>query len=158
MRYLVLSAVVLLLASKLGTETLNVQSPGGVQPANPIDTFHKANKGQRSTLSAADRAALIRRAKLHFQGIEPPPEETDAPMKDDEPNAYELMIDRLLAVPESGEKTGRGWLGTARYSYGKEPMGSPANTVPYRDWVIEMLNAEKSPMPQKQPTPKPEKK
>ena len=64
----------------------------------------------------ADKRTLIRRATFDLLGLPPTPEEVDAFVKDDSPDAYEKLIDRLLASPHYGERWGRHWLDVARYA------------------------------------------
>ena len=94
----------------------------------------------------ADRLALIRRAYLDLTGLPPQPEEVLAYMADDSPNAYERMIDRLLASPRYGERWGRHWLDVAGYadSEGKtdQDLRRPF-AWRYRDYVIRSFNADK---------------
>lgn len=112
---------------------------------NPIDAF-VADRLHREGLSMspeADRYALIRRVYLDLIGIPPTPAEADAFVADTSPNAYEKIVDRLLASPHYGERWARRWLDLARYSdtngYEKD---RPRSIWPYRDWVIDALNAD----------------
>ena len=94
----------------------------------------------------ADRRTLIRRATFDLLGLPPTPEEVDAFVADNSPDAYEQLIDRLLASPAYGERWARHWLDVARYAdtkgyaFGKERKFAYAYT--YRDWVIDSLNAD----------------
>lgn len=89
----------------------------------------------------ADRYALIRRVSLDLTGLPPTPEETEAFVNDHDPQAYEKLVDRLLASPRYGERWARDWLDLVRYSdtngYEKDRERS---IWPYRDWVIRALN------------------
>ena len=91
----------------------------------------------------ADRATLIRRASLDLTGLPPSPEEVSAFLDDDRPDAYERVVDRLLASPHYGERQARPWLDQARYAdtngYEKDERRS---IWPYRDWVIDALNRD----------------
>ena len=91
----------------------------------------------------ADRATLIRRLSLDLVGMPPTPEEVEAFRQDDSPDAYEKLVDRLLASPHYGERWARRWLDLARYAdtngYEKDRTRS---IWPYRDWVIRALNAD----------------
>ena len=91
----------------------------------------------------ADRATLIRRLSLDLIGLPPTPEEVQAFEQDQAPDAYERVVDRLLASPHYGERWARRWLDLARYAdtngYEKDRTRS---IWPYRDWVIEALNAD----------------
>ncbi len=89
----------------------------------------------------ADRTTLIRRVTLDLIGLPPTPAEVDAFVADKSPNAYEKVVDRLLASPHYGERWGREWLDAARYadSDGFE-KDKPRWVWFYRDWVINSLN------------------
>jgi mono/diheme cytochrome c family protein len=96
----------------------------------------------------ADRRVLIRRATLDLIGLPPTPEEIDAFEKDKSPDAYEKVVDRLLASPRYGERWGRHWLDVARYAdddiRGLDPRGRGYMPLDgayvYRDWVIKAMN------------------
>src|SRR5690606_18306248 len=85
---------------------------------NPIDRFVLAKlDGEGLTPSeAADRITLIRRLFLDLIGLPPTPEEVDAFLADDSPDADRNLIERLLASPHYGERWGRMWLDAARYA------------------------------------------
>ena len=112
-------------------------------PRNEIDYFILARLEQEGLAPAAeeDRARLIRRVSLDLIGLPPTPEEVDAFVADTRPDAYERVVDRLLASPHYGERWARPWLDLARYAdtqgYEKDPRRS---MWPYRDWVINALN------------------
>jgi hypothetical protein len=86
--------------------------------ATPIDRFLLARlQQQRLTYSSpADKATLIRRAALDLTGLPPTPDEIDAFLADNSPQAYERLLDRLLASPRYGERWGRHWLDVAGYA------------------------------------------
>jgi Protein of unknown function (DUF1553)/Protein of unknown function (DUF1549)/Planctomycete cytochrome C len=112
---------------------------------NAIDSFILARlEGAGLAPSGtADRATLIRRVSLDLIGLPPTPEEVETFLNDQSPNAYEALVDRLLASPHYGERWGRRWLDLARYAdtngYEKDRTRS---MWPYRDWVIRALNAD----------------
>ena len=112
---------------------------------NPIDNFVLARleKANLTPAPEADRYTLIRRVSLDLIGIPPTPDEADAFVRDSRPDAYERLIDRLLASPHYGERWARLWLDLARYAdtngYEKD---RPRSMWPYRDWVIHALNAD----------------
>lgn len=95
---------------------------------------------------AADRRALIRRLHHDLTGLPPSPEEVEAFLADSSPDAYERLVDRLLASPAYGERWGRHWLDVARYAdtkdlvllYGPDRIRPYSYT--YRDYVIRALN------------------
>jgi hypothetical protein len=113
---------------------------------NPIDSFIQARLASEglSPSPPADRATLVRRVYLDLIGLPPTPEEADAFINDPAPDAYEKLVDRLLASPRYGERWARRWLDLARYAdtNGFE-KDRPRSIWPYRDWVINALNADK---------------
>ncbi len=114
---------------------------------NPIDAFLLAPLPERGLRFApeADRRTLIRRATFDLHGLPPTPEEVDAFLADAAPDAYERLIDRLLASPRYGERWGRHWLDVAGYAdsegYTQEDSVR-AYAYKYRDYVIRSLNAD----------------
>ena len=112
---------------------------------NPIDRFILARlRDEKLTQSAeADRATLIRRVSLDITGLPPTPEEVADFLADTRPDAYERLVDRLLASPHYGERWTRHWLDLARYgdSHGFTIDG-PRSMWPYRDWVIDAINQD----------------
>jgi hypothetical protein len=110
---------------------------------NPIDNFILARLETEKLQPSpeADKATLLRRLSLDLTGLPPTPEELDAFQKDNSKNAFEKVVDRLLASPRYGEKWARLWLDLARYAdsdgYEKDP---PRSMWPYRDWVINAFN------------------
>ncbi len=118
---------------------------------NPIDAFVLAgleSRGLRPT-PPADKATLLRRVTFDLIGLPPTPEETDAFLKDDAPDSYEKVVDRLLASPNYGERWARHWLDVARFSesHGFEYDRIRDNAWRYRDYVIQAFNDDK-PYPQ----------
>ena len=111
---------------------------------NAIDAFILARlerEGLKPSVEA-ERATLLRRVSLDLIGLPPTPEEIDAFLADRAADAYEKQVDRLLASPHYGERWGRRWLDLARYAdtngYEKD---RPRSIWPYRDWVINAINA-----------------
>ncbi len=91
----------------------------------------------------AERATLLRRASLDIIGLPPTVAELDAFLDDRAPDAYERMIDRLLASPHFGERWARPWLDLARYADTQGYEKDDRRTIwAYRDWVITSLNAD----------------
>jgi hypothetical protein len=84
----------------------------------------------------ADRHALLRRATFDLTGLPPTPEEIDAFLKDDAPEAFARVVDRLLASRAFGERWGRHWLDGVRYATDVDKRGL------YRDWVVRAFNAD----------------
>jgi hypothetical protein len=114
-------------------------------PRTAIDNFILARLEAEGLSPApeADRFALARRLYLDLIGVPPTPEETSAFVNDQSPKAYEKLVDKLLIDPRYGERWARRWLDLARYAdtngYEKD---RPRSIWPYRDWVIDSLNAD----------------
>jgi hypothetical protein len=116
--------------------------------ANPIDAFLLAQLREKGFgfSPIADKRTLIRRATFDLTGLPPTPKEIDAFLADKSPNAYEKLIDRLLASPHYGERWGRHWLDVAGYADSEgfdqtDPVRATA--WKYRDYVIRSYNADK---------------
>lgn len=128
-----------------------VDPPGETDAAwqrTPIDRFVLAAlnaQGLRRN-PIADRRVLIRRAYFDLIGLPPTPEEVEAFVADPADDAYERLVDRLLASPHYGERWGRHWLDVARYadSDGMETDRDRPNAFHYRDFVIRALNGDLS--------------
>jgi len=114
---------------------------------NPIDRFLEAARQQHGLHAAprADRHTLVRRAYLDLLGLPPTPAQADAFVNDRSPDAWEHLVDALLASPHYGERYGRLWLDVARYadSGGFEYDVHRPNAWRYRDYVIASLNGDK---------------
>ena len=93
----------------------------------------------------ADKLTLIRRASLDLLGLPPTQQEIDAFLADQSPDAYERLIDRLLASPHYGERWGRHWLDVAGYADSDGFTNDPVRpyAYKYRDYVIRALNGDK---------------
>ena len=118
------------------------------QTANPIDAFILARlEAKGLTFSPpADRATLMRRAYFDLTGLPPEPAEVKAFLADNAPDAYEKLIEKLLASPRYGERWGRYWLDLAGYadSEGKREQDLPRpHAWRYRDYVVRSFNADK---------------
>ncbi len=114
---------------------------------NAIDRFVLA-KLQAEGLEPsppADRRTLIRRLSFDLTGLPPAPEDVEAFLADSSPQAYELLVERLLASPRYGERWGRHWLDVARFgeSQGYERDKIREHAWGYRDYVIRSFNADK---------------
>jgi cytochrome c553 len=115
----------------------------------PIDSFvlSKLEQNALTPSQPASKETLIRRASYDLIGLPPTPEEVKAFVNDHSPNAFEKVVDRLLASPHYGERWGRFWLDTARYA---DTTGSDAKNEDYRyeyawtyrDWVINSFNSD----------------
>src|SRR5205807_2836110 len=96
-------------------------------------------------VAKASAEVLIRRATLDLIGLPPTPEEIEAFVKDESPEAFEKLVNRLLDSPQYGERWGRHWLDVARYADtgGFEADHLYPNAWRYRDYVIRSFNADK---------------
>ncbi|HEY8504581.1 MAG TPA: DUF1549 and DUF1553 domain-containing protein, partial [Gemmataceae bacterium] len=114
---------------------------------NPIDRFILARLEQEGTSPTpeADRATLLRRLTFDLTGLPPTPEEIDAFLNDDAPDAYEKVVERLLHSPAHGERWARHWLDVARYadSEGYESDHPRPYAWRYRDYVVGAFNRDK---------------
>jgi hypothetical protein len=114
---------------------------------NPIDAFVLARLEKEGLRPApeADRATLIRRATFDLTGLPPTPAESDAFLADRSPDAWEKVVDRLLASPQYGERWARHWLDVARFaeSQGFERDKIRDHAWRYRDYVIAAFNSDK---------------
>ena len=98
-------------------------------------------KGGLTHSPEAQRAKLLRRVTLDLTGLPPTPAEVDAFLADDAPDAYERVVDRLLASPRYGERMVWEWLDAARYADTNGYQGDPTRAMWYwRDWAIKALN------------------
>ncbi len=110
---------------------------------HPIDAFIRSRLAAQGLTPAleADRPTLVRRLSLDLTGLLPAPETVDAFLSDPSPDAYERLVDQLLASPQYGERWGRWWLDAARYADSNGySIDSPRSMWPYRDWVVRALN------------------
>lgn len=114
---------------------------------NPIDAFQFSLLTQQglTPVAPADKQTLIRRATFDLIGLPPTPEEIQNFVADNSPDAFEKVVDRLLASPHYGERWGRHWLDVARYA---DSNGLDENVVhidawKYRDYVVDSFNADK---------------
>ncbi len=113
---------------------------------NPVDRFLFATLAQNGLKpsSPAAKRELLRRVTFDLTGLPPAPETLDAFLADASPDAYERVVDRLLASPGYGERWGRHWLDVVRFgeSHGYEQNHVRPNAWPYRDYVIRALNRD----------------
>lgn len=112
-------------------------------PTNPIDYFilSKMEENRLKPEAEASKEELIRRLSFDLTGLPPSLAEIDAFQADDSPEAYEKLVDRLLASPAYGERMAADWLDVARYadSHGYQD-DRPRTMWPWRDWVIKAYN------------------
>ncbi len=115
------------------------------QGSNPIDAFVLS---RLKTLGiqpsrTAERSTLLRRVYLDLLGVLPEPEQIADFVDDNAPDAYERVVDELLASPRYGERWGRHWLDQARYAdTNGYTVDADRSIWPYRDWVIASINAD----------------
>jgi mono/diheme cytochrome c family protein len=114
---------------------------------NPIDFFIHAKLSDKglSLSKEADRRTLIRRLYFDLIGLPPTPEEVEAFVNSKDANAYEKLVDKLLASPHYGERWARHWLDVVHFgeTHGYDKDQPRPNTWPYRDYVIRAFNADK---------------
>jgi Protein of unknown function (DUF1549)/Protein of unknown function (DUF1553)/Planctomycete cytochrome C len=112
---------------------------------NPIDRFvlAKLEADGLAPSPEADRATLIKRLSIDLVGLPPSPEKVDAFVVDTNPEAYDQLVDRLLASPHYGERKALGWLDAARYadSNGFQQDGDTWQWI-WRDWVVKAMNQD----------------
>lgn len=113
---------------------------------NPIDRFVLARleKEKFAPAPEAERRTLVRRLHLDLTGLPPAPVDVEAVLKDDAPDWYEKVVERLLASPHFGERWGRHWLDRARYaeSDGYENDQLRPDAYRWRDWVVDAFNRD----------------
>lgn len=113
--------------------------------ASPIDAFVDVERIRQglSPNPRADREKLLRRLALVVTGLPPTPDLRDRFLNDTAPNAYEKLLDQLLASPKFGEKWAIGWMDLARYA---DSNGFQADQIrdnwAYRDWLIDAFNED----------------
>ncbi len=114
---------------------------------NPIDRFILQGLLDHGLSPApeADKATLIRRVAFDLTGLPPSPDEVDAFLADDRPDAYERLVDRLLASPRYGQRWARHWLDLVRYaeSDGYRQDAYRPGAWRYRDYVVHSFNSDK---------------
>ena len=114
---------------------------------NPIDAFTRAKLVEKglSPSAEADRRTLIRRIFFDLTGLPPAPAEIDRFIADPAPDAYEKLVDRLLASPRYGERWARHWLDVVHFgeTHGYDKDQPRPHAWPYRDYVIRAFNEDK---------------
>ncbi len=112
----------------------------------PIDAFLLAQLHEKGLSPApeADRRTLIRRLAFDLTGLPPTPEEIDAFERDERPDAYERLVDRLLASPHHGERWARHWMDTVHFAetHGHDQDRIRTHAWRYRDYLIETFNRD----------------
>ena len=113
-------------------------------PKSRLDFFVLAELEGRGLkpVEAANKRDLIRRATLDLIGLPPTPDEVDSFVQDDAPNAFSIVIDRLLQSPHYGERWARYWLDLARYAddQGNSFLSPTPSAYLYRDWLVGAFN------------------
>ena len=120
-------------------------APAGVtESRNPIDAFIAVKWKEKGLqpVGQADKRTLLRRVYLDLVGIPPTPAEQDAFLADDSPDAYEKVVDHLLASEQHGVRYGRHWLDVLRYADVDDTMMAESGIHHWRDWVISALNED----------------
>ncbi len=123
----------------------------GARVRTAVDAFVLARLEARGLGFApdADRATLLRRVFFDLTGLPPSPQDLDRFLADAHPDAYERLVDRLLASPQFGERWGRHWLDAAGYADSVGGDNDPGQVFPregmyrYRDYVVGSLNDDK---------------
>jgi len=122
----------------------DIQSPW---VRNPVDAFilEALQEKKLSPSQPLDREHLLRRVTFDLTGLPPEPGEIDAFLRDKSPDAYQKVVDRLLASPHYGERWALRWLDVARYAdtNGYELDEQRPQSWRYRDYVVEAFNADK---------------
>ncbi|MFT5522816.1 MAG: mono/diheme cytochrome c family protein [Pirellulaceae bacterium] len=115
-------------------------------PLGEIDRFvlKRLEQAELDPVASADKRTLLRRIYFDLIGLPPTPEEMDAFLSDNSPNAYDNVVDDLLNSQHFGERWGRHWMDVIRYA---DSVGGGANMVfdnawKYRDWIIKSLNQD----------------
>ncbi|MCA9055272.1 MAG: DUF1549 domain-containing protein, partial [Planctomycetaceae bacterium] len=123
-----------------------LRAPDVPGEGHPVDAFINRRLEERGLTPAnqADRVTLIRRLSVDLHGLLPTPEEVQSFVDDDDPRAYENLVDRMLESPRYGEHWARHWLDTIHFadSHGCEHDVKRDHAWRYRDYVIERLNAD----------------
>lgn len=119
--------------------------PPGSRALHPIDRFLRAKPPSARSVPEAARLVLIRRLSYDLTGLPPAPEQVDAFLADRAPDAYERLVDRLLASPRYGEHQARWWLDVVRYSdsNGFDWDEFRPRAWRFRDYVVRSFNADK---------------
>ena len=124
-----------------------INKPGWSQ--NPIDAFLAAGHEKRglTPVAPAARHVLLRRVYLDLVGLPPTPQQLQAFLSDDAPDAYDKVVRDLLGRPQYGERWGRHWMDVWRYSdwygLGAEVRTSHLHIWRWRDWIVQSLNENK---------------
>lgn len=126
------------------TPTPAVTQPDWIRSSLDAFILHKLEAAGLSPAPQADKRTLLRRVTFDLIGLPPTPDEVDAFLADDSADAFEKVVDRLLASPHYGERYGRHWLDVARYadSNGLDENLAHAHAYRYRDYVVRSFNRD----------------
>ncbi|HEY7313626.1 MAG TPA: DUF1553 domain-containing protein [Gemmataceae bacterium] len=124
--------------------------PHSAGTRNPVDVFLAAARAKKGVTASrpADRPTLLRRLYLDLIGLPPSRAQLQAFLADPAPDAYEKVVDSLLASPQYGERWARHWMDVWRYSdwYGRRSVPDVMNSYPriwrWRDWIVRSLNED----------------
>ncbi len=118
------------------------ETPAGSSAVNPIDAFLTSDHAAKglTPVGPADKRTLLRRVTFDLIGLPPTIEEQEAFLRDESPQAYESVVDRLLASEQHGVRYGRHWLDILRYADVNERMIAAPGIHLWRNWVIRALN------------------
>ncbi len=120
-----------------------VTATPGAPVRTPIDAFVQARLQTEglSPSAEADRRTLLRRVTLDLTGLPPTTEQVESFLQDASPDAYERVVDRLLASPAYGERMAWDWMEVARYADSNGYQGDAERTMwPWRDWIVKAFN------------------
>lgn len=130
--------------SRIVRPTIPTQLSNDGPRRNPVDAFVQerlSTMGHRMAQPEAARSELIRRVTLDLLGLPPDPQEVQEFLADSRPDAYERLVDRLLASPAFGERMAWDWLDAARYADSNGYQDDADRTIwPWRDWVVDAFN------------------
>jgi hypothetical protein len=117
---------------------------GVTDSSNPIDAFVAAEWTEKGLRPApkADKLTLLRRVSFDLTGLPPAAEQEEAFLKDESPDAYEKVVDRLLADQQHGVRWARHWLDVLRYTDQDSGMPAASGIYLWRDWLIAALNSD----------------
>src|SRR5689334_24852255 len=114
---------------------------------HPVDAFIAAKLREKGLSPApeADRRTLVRRLYFDLIGLPPTPEQINGFLKDDSPDAYGKLVERLLASPAYGERWARHWMDVVHFAetHGHDQDAPRDNAWPYRDYLVRSFNADK---------------
>jgi len=121
--------------------------PGGSVEPNPVDRFIRAKQRELGlrAVEQTDRRTLARRLSFNLWGMPLPPERVEAFVRDSRPEAYQELVDELLASPRYGERWARHWMDVVHFgeTHGYDKDQPRENAWRYRDYLIRSFNEDK---------------